>query len=78
MRRTWLVLALLAAAFPVAARSEAVSAAQADAARAWRGKLCPPTGCGPAPAATAASVLGFAAAALGAGWVARRRDRAPR
>ena len=51
---------------------------QAEAARAWRGRSCTPTSCGPLPATTAGSVLGFGAAALGAAWVSRRRGRPTR
>lgn len=48
---------------------------QAEAARAWRGRACTPTGCGPAPVASAASVAGFGVAAVGAAWLGRRRRR---
>lgn len=78
MRRAAVVLALLLAVLGVSANADALTPAQAEAARAWRGKLCTPTGCGPAPAATAGTVVGFALAALGAGWASRRRGRSPR
>jgi len=66
---------LLGLGAPAARAEGGLSPAQAEAARASRGRFCTPTGCGPAPAATAGSVLGFGVAALGAGWVSRRRDR---
>ena len=66
---------LLGLGAPAAHAESGLSPAQAEAAHAWRGRFCTPTGCGPAPAATAGSVLGFGVAALGAGWVSRRRDR---
>lgn len=56
------------------AHAEGLTPAQAEAARAWRGRYCTPTGCGPVEAATAGSVLGFGVAALGAVWVSRRRE----
>jgi MYXO-CTERM domain-containing protein len=42
-------------------------------ARRWQGRWCPTTGCGPPEAASVASIGGFAAAALGAVVLARRR-----
>lgn len=81
--RTARVLVVLAAGFfgwagPAAASGGGLTPAQAEAARAWKGRACTPTGCGPAPAATAGSVLGFGAAAGGAAWASRRRGRATR
>jgi hypothetical protein len=65
---------LAALAGPAASSgSEAEARAHAEA-RAWRGRWCPPTGCAAPPPASLASLGGFAAAALGARALARRRD----
>ncbi len=70
--------AVLGLAAPRARAETGLTPAQAEAARVWRGRFCTPSGCGPAPATNAASVAAFGLAALGAGWVSRRRGRAPR
>ncbi|MCL4684184.1 hypothetical protein KJ059_05470 [Myxococcota bacterium] len=71
-----LTLGALAGSVPAAATTtaEAETAALAEARR-WQGRWCPPTGCAPPAPASAASVGGFAAAALGAVLLARRRRR---
>lgn len=68
-------LLLLAAAPPAAVASPGAEpeARGLAEARAARGRWCPPTGCGPVPRASLASVGGFAAATLGALALARRR-----
>ena len=69
-----LALALSGAA-PANARVLGDGAEQAqalDEARRWQGRWCPITGCA-TPPASAASLGGFAAAALGALLLARRR-----
>lgn len=38
----------------------------ADDAARWRGRYCPPTGCGPGPGASWAGVVGFGLAAAAA------------
>jgi MYXO-CTERM domain-containing protein len=47
--------------------------AAAAGAKAWRGRYCTPTRCGPPPQASASGVAGFGAAAFGAIRLARRR-----
>jgi MYXO-CTERM domain-containing protein len=75
MRRSLLVLGLLLGlAAPAIAAEQGLTAQEAKAAHSWRGQFCTAVGCGPAPATTAASVIGFAGAALGAAWASRRRD----
>ncbi len=72
-----LTLGALAGSVPAAAATTTAKAeteALAEARR-WQGRWCPPTGCGPPAPASAASVGGFAAAALGAVLLARRRRR---
>jgi MYXO-CTERM domain-containing protein len=76
LRPTLLVaLAVVALAGPAAASSGADAEERAIAeARTWRGRWCPPTGCGAPPPASFASIGGFAAATLGALALARRRS----
>ncbi len=79
MRRSLVVLAmLLGFATPAIAAEQGLSAEQAAAARTWRGRFCTSVGCDPAPPTTAASLIGFGAAALGAAWASRRRVPTPR
>jgi len=76
-------LAIAALAGPAAGSPTPESEAQAVAqAREWKGRWCPldgpeghaATGCGAPPPASFASFGGFAAAALGALALARRRS----
>jgi len=73
------LLGSVSGALPAAATTTAVGDARAsearaiEAARRWQGRWCPPTGCGPPASASATSIGGFAAAALGAVVLARRR-----
>jgi hypothetical protein len=75
--RPGLLAALVIAAFAGPAAATSASGAEARAvaeARAWQGRWCPPAGCGAAPPASIASLGSFAAAALGALALARRRS----
>lgn len=73
------LLGCLSGALPAAAtttvggEARAAEARAIEEARRWQGRWCPPTGCGPPVSASAASIGGFAAAALGAVALARRR-----
>jgi MYXO-CTERM domain-containing protein len=68
------VLGTSVSVVPAAASSTDVAQAEAiEEARRWQGRWGPVTGCGPPASASAASVGGFAAAALGAVVLSRRR-----
>ena len=58
---------------------EAASAAPSAAVRPaegrdWVGRYCTPAGCARAPAKSWSTLIGFGAAALGAGFLGRRRN----
>jgi MYXO-CTERM domain-containing protein len=68
-RRLLAALVLALSLAPAAGRAAGEPAADAAS---WRGRYCTPQGCHASPGAPAANAAGFAAAALGAGLLARR------